>query len=76
MELHEQESRMAEEFAELARAAAWGLVKGGHLDSLDEVGSATLLLRHDILDAAARAGIHIDTEAEGIGAIYGRDELR
>lgn len=34
-----------------------------------------VLLRLDILEAAARAGISIDLKSEGIGVIYMRDEL-
>ncbi|ARE38127.1 hypothetical protein A0W34_32155 (plasmid) [Rhodococcus sp. BH4] len=62
------------QLSELARQAAWGLVKGGHLDALED-GKATLLLRLDILEAAASAGITIGLEHEGIGVIYTRDEL-
>lgn len=59
---------------ELARAATWGLMKGGDLDTLED-GKAALLLRWDIIDAAARAGIIIDRESAGIGEIYTRTEL-
>lgn len=64
-----------EALTELARSAAWGLVKGGDLDSLREVGDAALRIRLDILDAAASAGIHIDLDDHGIGEIYTREEL-
>ncbi|MCZ9635318.1 hypothetical protein [Rhodococcus sp. BH5] len=62
------------ELTELARAAAWGLMKGGHLDCIED-GRGVLLLRWDILDAAARVGIDIKREQEGIGAVYTRAEL-
>ncbi|WP_156666031.1 hypothetical protein [Rhodococcus qingshengii] len=62
------------QLTELARQAAWGLVKGGHLDALGD-GKATLLLRWDILEAAAKAGVTVDLKNEGIGVIYTRDEL-
>ncbi|PND54135.1 hypothetical protein CRM90_29735 [Mycobacterium sp. ENV421] len=62
------------ELAELARAAAWGLAKGGDLDSLED-GRAALTQRLDILDAAERAGIVIDLSEHGIGTIYTRAEI-
>jgi hypothetical protein len=62
------------ELAELARDAAWGLAKGGDLDSLDD-GKAALVGRLDILEAAERAGIHIDLDGHGIGTIYTRAEI-
>lgn len=62
------------ELSELARKAAWGLVKGGDLDALSD-GRPALRDRLDVLDAAARAGIHIDLEAHGIGEIYTRAEI-
>ncbi|MEZ0355447.1 hypothetical protein [Mycobacterium sp. SA01] len=62
------------ELAELARQAAWGLMKGGDLDTWDE-GKHALSLRLDILDAAKRAGIHINRAAAGIGEIYTRAEV-
>ncbi|MGB2720454.1 MAG: hypothetical protein WBC54_11960 [Rhodococcus sp. (in: high G+C Gram-positive bacteria)] len=62
------------ELTELARQAAWGLMKGGDLDTSGD-GRTTLLLRLDILDAATRAGIVIDRAAHGIGLIYTRNEL-
>lgn len=62
------------ELTELALQAAWGLTKGGDLDSLDS-GKKTLLLRLDILDAASRAGIVVDLAQHGIGTIYTREEL-
>lgn len=65
----------AEALANLAWGAAWGLVKGGDLDSRGEVGDAALRIRLDILDAAASAGIHIDLEENGIGEIYTREDL-
>lgn len=65
----------AEALAQLAWGAAWGLVKGGDLDSRAEVGDAALLIRLDILDAAASAGIHIDLDENGIGEIYTREDL-
>ncbi|MBY4383749.1 MULTISPECIES: hypothetical protein [unclassified Rhodococcus (in: high G+C Gram-positive bacteria)] len=64
----------ATELAELARAATWGLMKGGDLDTFED-GRAALLLRWDIIDAAARVGIIIDREGAGIGEIYTRTEL-
>lgn len=64
-----------EALRELARTAAWGLAKGGDLDSLAADGTAALLERLDILDAAAAAGIHIDLDEHGIGEIYSRAEL-
>lgn len=64
----------AQELAELARGAAWGLAKGGDLDSSTD-GKAALLERLDILDAAKRAGIHIDLADHGIGRIYTRTEV-
>lgn len=67
-------SEATAELTELARQAAWGLVKGGDLDASGD-GRTTLLLRLDILDAAARAGIVIDPAEHGIGLIYTRDEL-
>jgi len=65
----------AEALAQLAWGAAWGLVKGGDLDSRAEVGDAALRIRLDILDAAASAGIHIDLDENGIGEIYTREDL-
>ncbi|GAA2809982.1 hypothetical protein GCM10010533_55530 [Mycolicibacterium pallens] len=62
------------ELAELARQAAWGLMKGGHLDMWED-GKAALSQRLDTLEAAERAGIHIDRAAEGIGQIYTRAEV-
>ncbi|WP_285185302.1 hypothetical protein [Rhodococcus sp. MEB041] len=62
------------ELSELARRAAWGLMKGGDLDAMDS-GKNTLLLRLDILEAAARAGIVVDLDEHGIGTIYTREEL-
>jgi hypothetical protein len=67
-------STPAAELAELARDAAWGLAKGGDLDSLDD-GKAALVGRLDILEAAERAGIHIDLDGHGIGTIYTRAEI-
>jgi hypothetical protein len=67
-------STPAAELAELARAAAWGLAKGGHLDSLED-GRAVLVERLNILDAAERAGIYIDLKEHGIGAVYTRAEI-
>jgi hypothetical protein len=67
-------STPAAELAELARAAAWGLAKGGHLDSLED-GKAALVERLNILEAAERAGIYIDLKEHGIGAIYTRAEI-
>lgn len=64
-----------EALTELARAAAWGLVKGGDLDSRQQDGDAALIERHNILDAAASAGIRIDYDGDGIGEIYSRSEL-
>lgn len=64
-----------EALTELARTAAWGLVKGGDLDNRSHDGDAALLVRLDILDAAAAAGIHINTDEHGIGEIYTRAEL-
>lgn len=63
-----------EELAELARGAAWGLAKGGDLDSLEE-GKAALSQRLDILDAAERAGLVINLDEHGIGEIYTRAEI-
>lgn len=63
-----------EELAELARGAAWGLVKGSHIDSSEE-GKAALSLRLDILEAAKRAGLRTDFSDEGIGTIYTRAEV-
>lgn len=63
------------DLAERARAAAWGLAKGGHLDALDDAPREVLLERWDILDQAADAGITINLEAEGIGEIYSREFL-
>lgn len=57
-----------------ARAAAWGLAKGGDLDSRGD-GKAALVEGVRILEAAERAGIYIDLESEGIGAIYTRAEI-
>jgi len=54
------------ELTELARAAACGLMKGGHLDCLED-GRGVLLLRWDVLDAAARAGIDLNRKQEGSG---------
>jgi hypothetical protein len=68
-------STAAEVLANLAWGAAWGLVKGGDLDSRGELGDAVLRLRLDILDAAASAGIHIDLVEHGIGEIYTREDL-
>lgn len=62
------------ELAELARGAAWGLMKGGHLDTWED-GKTALSLRLDILEAAERAGIRIDLDGEGIGTIYTRAEV-
>jgi hypothetical protein len=56
-------STPAAELAELARAAAWGLAKGGHLDSLED-GKGALVERLNVLEAAERAGIHIDLDGE------------
>jgi hypothetical protein len=67
-------STPAEELDELARAAAWGLAKGGHLDSLED-GKAALVERLNILEAAERAGIYIDLQEHGIGTIYTRTEV-
>lgn len=64
----------AAELAELARAAAWGLAKGGHLDALED-GKGTLVERLNILEAAERADIHIDLDEHGIGTIYTRAEI-
>lgn len=64
----------AGELAELARAAAWGLTKGGDLDSFSD-GRPALRSRLDVLEAAERAGIHIDLDEHGIGAIYSRSEV-
>ncbi|MCV7375700.1 hypothetical protein H5P33_23540 [Mycolicibacterium arabiense] len=63
------------ELAELARGAAWGLAKGGDLDSWED-GKAALDLRLDIIEAAERAGIRIDLAKVGIGTIYTRAEVR
>jgi hypothetical protein len=60
------DSTPAAELTELARTAAWGLAKGGHLDSLED-GKAALVERLNILEAAERAGIYIDLEEHGIG---------
>jgi predicted nucleic acid-binding protein len=60
--------------AERARGAAWGLAKGGHLDTVAD-GKGVLLGRLGILEAAERAGIHIDLDEHGIGAIYTRAEI-
>ncbi|WP_301123510.1 hypothetical protein [Mycolicibacterium fortuitum] len=68
-------STAATELAELARTAAWGLVKGGDLDSFAEDGKAALLERLDILEAAQRAGVPVDLDAHGIGRIYIRAEV-
>jgi hypothetical protein len=62
------------ELAELARGAAWGLAKGGHLDALED-GKGVLVERVKILEAAERAGIYIDLQEHGIGAIYTRAEI-
>lgn len=62
------------ELAELARVAAWGLMKGGDLDVWGD-GKTALSLRLDILEAAERAGIRIDLDGEGIGRIYTRAEV-
>ncbi|WP_179475341.1 hypothetical protein [Mycolicibacterium vinylchloridicum] len=62
------------ELTELARQAAHGLMKGGHLDMWED-GKAALRQRLDILEAAERAGIPIDPAAEGIGRIYTRAEV-
>lgn len=67
-------STPAADLAELARGAAWGLAKGGHLDSWED-GKAALFIRLDILEAAERAGIHVDLKGEGIGSIYTRAEV-
>jgi hypothetical protein len=62
------------ELAELARTAAWGLMKGGDLDTWTD-GKKALSLRLDILEAAERVGIRIDLDGEGIGRIYTRAEV-
>lgn len=62
------------ELAELARRAAFGLMKRGHLDAWED-GKPALKLRLDILEAAERAGIRIDRKGEGIGDIYTRAEV-
>jgi hypothetical protein len=62
-------STPAAELGELARAAAWGLAKGGHLDSLED-GKGALVERLNILEAAERAGIYIDLDEPGTDAIY------
>lgn len=49
-------------------------MKGGHLDMWED-GKAALSQRLDTLEAAERAGIHIDRAAEGIGQIYTRAEV-
>ena len=67
-------STRAAELAELARAAAWGLAKGGHLDSRED-GKGALVERLNILEAAERAGIYIDLDEHGIGTIYTRAEI-
>ncbi len=67
-------STPAAELAELARAAAWGLAKGGHLDARED-GKAALVERLNILEAAERAGIYIDLKDHGIGTIYTRAEI-
>lgn len=63
------------ELRELARTAAWGLVKGGDLDDAASAGKGVLALRLDILDAARRAGITIDLDGDGISPIYTRTDL-
>lgn len=63
-----------EELTELARAATWGLMKGGDVDSFED-GREVRLLRWDIIDAAARLGITIDREQAGIGEVYTRAEI-
>jgi hypothetical protein len=70
----EQDSTAEAELTELARQAAWGLMKGGDLD-MAYVGKAALNERLAILEAAERAGIVIDLDAEGIGTIYTRAEV-
>jgi hypothetical protein len=66
-------STPAAELAELAHGAAWGLAKGGHLDSLED-GKAALVERLNILEAE-RAGIYIELKEHGIGVIYTRAEI-
>lgn len=67
-------STVETELAELARRAAWGLMKGGHLDMWED-GEKVLSLRLDILEAAERAGIRVDLIGEGIGKIYTRTDV-
>lgn len=69
------ETTAAEALTELARVASWGLVKGGDLDSRARDGDAALIERLNILDAAAGAGIQINRDEHGIGAIYSRRDL-
>ncbi|MFI8976514.1 hypothetical protein ACIGO9_26760 [Nocardia asteroides] len=64
----------AAELAELARQAAWGLMKGGHLDMAED-GRVALAVRLSILEAAERAGIRVDRAEHGIGDIYTREEI-
>lgn len=64
----------AEELTELARQAAWGLLKGGDLDARED-GKDMMLARIGILEAAERAGIRVDREAHGMGDIYTREEI-
>ncbi|MDJ0005539.1 hypothetical protein QM616_22705 [Rhodococcus fascians] len=69
------ETNAVAELTELARKATWGLMKGGDLDCFED-GKAALLLRWDILDAAARVGIEaVDRVQHGIGEIYTRAEI-
>jgi hypothetical protein len=67
-------STPAAELAELARAAAWGLAKGGDLDSVAAV-KAALVERLNIIEAAESPGIYIDLKEHVIGEIYTRAEI-
>lgn len=60
---------------EAARVAAWGLMKGGHLDARDGNSVDTLILRAQLLELARLFGVSIDLDGQGIGAIYTLDEL-
>lgn len=64
-----------EALTELARAAPWGLVKGGDLDSRSDDGDAALRVRLDILEAAAAGGIQFDTDENRICESYTGAEL-
>lgn len=65
------------ELFDSAYAAAWGLAKGGDLDAVHNCGNskADLLRKLDDLEAAQRAGIHVDLDKHGIGRIYTRAEI-